>query len=85
MKKIVAVAAAIALAPLVGCAEEPVEEELEQTETAIEEAADTADAMGAEVVEEELEAEAEQLDEALEEDAMTEEGVLEEEVTDPGM
>ena len=68
MKKIVAVAAAFALAPLAACAdnaqEELAEQELESQEDVLEEQADLADEMGMEGQEEMLDDQADAMGEA---------------------
>ena len=71
MKKIVAVAAALALAPLAACggsAEEDLEsQELESQEDILEEEADLADEMGNEAEEEMLDDQADAMGEAADE------------------
>ena len=71
MKKILAVAAAFALAPLAACAdnaeEEVAEQELESAEDVMEEQADLADEMDAEATEEQLDEQADAMGEAADE------------------
>jgi len=74
MRKIIAVAAVLAFAPLAACSESPEEaqeevaqQQLESSEDVIEEQADLAEAMGDEATEETLDEQADAMGEAADE------------------